>query len=264
MYRRFQISFATDSAVLEFINAIKTVCPCKSNPNTALGNVTQPIQQISQARPYFLDRTSSVYPPVQQGQPTPPVFSQPSQTTVLLAASRGYSQTNVSSPLQPVSSDVQLVSASGAAGLYPFQQFPPNGSLPLNLPPARAQSQIPLAPNLAIPPTHLLKTGPASWNAVSQAPPVEQNLSAKIVANPDATFLSSSLPPSSERSLNQISDESHDKDFNISKNTQQADALFSSFREATALYDASPAVLEQIVGDVIREDGFAKLVSAFL
>lgn len=268
MYRRFQISFATDSAVLEFINAIKTVCPCKSNPNTALGlkpplnTVTRPAQQASQTRPSLLDRASSVYPSAQQGQPlpspTPPTFSQPSQTVGFPSTSTGYGQTNIPSPLQLVSSDVQSISASGTTDLYPFQKISPNESLPINVP--RSQFPPP-APNL-VPPTHQLRTDPPLWNTASQASPMEQHLSTKNVPNPDVTFLSSSLPPS-DRSINQMSDENHDKGSSNSKNMQQTDALFSSFREATALYDASPAVLEQVVGDVIREDGFAKLVSDF-
>lgn len=45
---------------------------------------------------------------------------------------------------------------------------------------------------------------------------------------------------------------------------EQASALLLSLRELTALYDLPPSVLEQLVGEVVREDGFVKLVRAKL
>jgi hypothetical protein len=32
VHRRFQVTFMSSSAVLEFIDAIRTICPCKANP----------------------------------------------------------------------------------------------------------------------------------------------------------------------------------------------------------------------------------------
>ncbi|KAL4247492.1 hypothetical protein AB1N83_014153, partial [Pleurotus pulmonarius] len=41
-FRRFQITFASANSALEFINAIRNVCPCKVNPLPSNTNATAP------------------------------------------------------------------------------------------------------------------------------------------------------------------------------------------------------------------------------
>lgn len=43
-----------------------------------------------------------------------------------------------------------------------------------------------------------------------------------------------------------------------------AETLSAALREATGLYDLPHAALERLVGDVVREDGFVRLVSLFI
>jgi hypothetical protein len=43
-----------------------------------------------------------------------------------------------------------------------------------------------------------------------------------------------------------------------------AETLSAALREATGLYDLPHAALERLVGDVVREDGFVRLVSLII
>lgn len=43
VHRRFQITFLSSSAVLEFIDAIRTICPCKANPIPGPGPAPGPV-----------------------------------------------------------------------------------------------------------------------------------------------------------------------------------------------------------------------------
>lgn len=43
-----------------------------------------------------------------------------------------------------------------------------------------------------------------------------------------------------------------------------AETLSAALREATGLYDLPHAALERLVGDIVREDGFVRLVSLFI
>ncbi|KAG6885906.1 hypothetical protein C0993_007924 [Termitomyces sp. T159_Od127] len=72
------------------------------------------------------------------------------------------------------------------------------------------------------------------------------------------TSLSDSSPPSSSATSTRLSTGAPG-DSDAKK--QLSSALLASIRQSTRLYDLSRTELEQLVGEVVREEGFAELVS---
>jgi hypothetical protein len=81
VYRRFQITFLSSSAVLEFIDAIRTICPCKANP--VPGIVPGPALALSKAKQTF----------------KAPVDNQSTPIASILTAERAKNQVNLPSGL---------------------------------------------------------------------------------------------------------------------------------------------------------------------
>lgn len=244
VYRRFQITFMSSSAVLEFIDAIRTVCPCKANPSTTPGqdatvdtrtilnpstSIRLPLPANTRGIPSQLQHrhTSLAYIP-QNLTAQPPMFPRTQTSTsdfqaplsspqiLTSSAPQAETRTHVFSSLSSETSTLQSPLAPVSRGL--------NGDL------FDAARQI----------------GPENQAArVSTYPsPIIQDLQKQ-------TSLPSSSPPTSSAS-NNVSLRLTDSDSN---------AILSSLREGSALYDLPQATLEKLVGDVVREDGFLKLVS---
>jgi hypothetical protein len=79
------------------------------------------------------------------------------------------------------------------------------------------------------------------------ANPIIQDLQKQI-------SLPSSSPPTSSASA------SNNLSLHATSTDSNSDAILSSLQESSDLYDLPLATLEKLVGDVVREDGFAKLV----
>ncbi|KAG6831830.1 hypothetical protein H0H87_003749 [Tephrocybe sp. NHM501043] len=81
------------------------------------------------------------------------------------------------------------------------------------------------------------------------------------------TSLASSSPPTSsaKSAINITNDPRHsDVTGEPATTTNPKSALLASLRDSTYLYDLPHVKLEQLVGDVVREEGFAKLASQFI
>ena len=225
VYRRFQMTFLSSPAALEFIDAIRTICPCKANPAPA-------------PAPKPMNPPSSL---------PDPLDLHPNSFTVRSAP--------IASASQP------LFSSSQTSLVTPF---PPTvfTSSPLNI-----ESNISMAPFSSLPLSSLPASG-FDISGISPNPitnkkngvPVHLQTASAIANYPSGSSLPNSSPPtSSSRSIND-----NNMTVNVIPGRNTASALLDALSETTVLYDLPQSELEQLVGEVVREEGFTKLVCHLL
>ena len=222
-YRRFQITFFSSVSVLEFIKTISSVCPCKANP-----------------APNPAPRTMNPPPaPQQQHQGLAQAPSMVSQSTPSVHTTLPKHMYNYQSSLTSSSS-------------LPFPQH----SMTLSSHGEIAQTQTPLSYPLGQQSTG--NTRPESSFQCTQPSP-----NPHIHEIQHQTSLPESSPPSSSaRSGNDDPNGLHrPSDAPGDGGTGSPSALLASLRESTCLYDLPRTQLEQLVGEVVREEGFVKLAS---
>jgi len=219
IYRRFQMTFLSSSAVLEFIDAIRTICPCKANPA-----------------------------PAPAPKPMNPPSSLPDQLDVHpnSFAVRSASQALYSSSQTPF---LPGIFTSSPLNIDSNTSTTPASSLPFSTPPAPSLNISGISPN----PITNEKNGVLVHLQTASAP-----------ANyPSGTPLPNSSPPtSSARSIND--NNNLPPTVNAIPGGNTASALLDALSETTGLYDLSHSELEQLVGQVVREEGFTKLVCHLL
>ena len=220
----------------EFINAIQTVCPCKQNPNNP---------QVSNLN----SNPSAIgLPPSVGTQP----HAQLSNNVINLRPDRG--------------GPIPLPSA--AQGAIQGSQAP--FSSPLGIPQHCSSQPFNPSINSVDPPTSSSATsaryGPDATDSLTvSSRHVVQNISAsagyvgQIEPNPSPPTLPtlSSLPCSEQSATNggkTIVSNTHSLQVPLS------DPVLASLKEVTSIYNLSSATLEQVVGDVIREEEFPRLV----
>ncbi|KAF7337949.1 hypothetical protein MVEN_02018300 [Mycena venus] len=122
-----------------------------------------------------------------------------------------------------------------ALPFFPLRQDPPPYQPSYDHPMPNAPQAASTHPGLA---QHLSKPPPSSLSSLPDSSP------------PSSTADSTMMPPPPPPPLQ------------VSMNDVGADglALTAALREATGLYDLSYAALERLVGDVVREDGFVRLL----
>ena len=221
VYRRFQMTFLSSPAVLEFIDAIRAICPCKANPAPPPApkpmNPPSSLPDPLDVHPHSFAVRSAPIAPASQ-----PLFSS--------------SQSSLLTPLPP------SVFTSSPLNIHSSSSVAPFSSLSLSTLPASG-FDIPLNPITNEKngmPAHL-QTAPAIPNY------------------PSGTSLPNSSPPtSSARSIND--NNNLPRTGNVIPGGSAASALLDALSETTALYDLPHSELERLVGEVVREEGFTKLV----
>ncbi|KAF5380461.1 hypothetical protein D9615_004626 [Tricholomella constricta] len=231
------ITFLSSIAVLEFINAISTVCPCKANPsatpipktmNPPLNSINNPSLSQSQHHGPATYAPSIIAPPAS----TSTVIQHPRRDLFSSSQSLAYqtsSHPNVysSSPLRTENSDFL---PSSSASRLPFQQPALYTPAIDSIGPSIKPSQLPAHPRV-----QNLQQQPA---LPSSSPPTSS-------AKSDCNCNGLSMPPSTASGDAPV---------------DSGSAILASLGESTSLYDLPPATLEQLVGDVVREEGFTKLL----
>ncbi|KAK0461315.1 uncharacterized protein EV420DRAFT_193608 [Desarmillaria tabescens] len=172
-YRRFQITFISTASVSQFINAIRTVCPCKANAAPTRAPVEPslaPLQHSSTLRPTLpLGSITSSQTPYLRQYPTVPVFNNPDLT---FAAS----QTEIPRQEVPQSGqDIPLHTLSSSPGfpslLPPIVLNSTSSPLPTSTPPApkpaESQSSLNSASHASIVPTSASIMEPAASQSTS-------------------------------------------------------------------------------------------------
>ena len=246
VYRRFQISFQAVSEASEFIDSIRPVCPCKINPLSVTQGISQASSLIparqSAIRPQAIN-ASSILPDRGSVLSYPGVPAMHSQNTFTASAH-------------------QLPSAS-ALSSSPLNHPPlsdPHSSLGLNVTnsPSSSSSFAPADPMLA---NGLNQPLPQVPHSAQSHFPNTHNTSATLINYP-----SSSLPmASSEQSSGSSGHPPNTAQSSKENNTQQtANAILATITETASVYDLPVSSLEQLVGEIIREDGFVQLVIHFV
>ncbi|KAF8070674.1 hypothetical protein FPV67DRAFT_1561418 [Lyophyllum atratum] len=252
IYRRFQITFLSPVSALEFIGAINTVCPCKANPSA------DPVPRTMNPPPVLINMASSqtqrqgaiaytsttVAPPASIStiaEQSRHDYQVPLSSSQYLASKSSMRpNTYSSSPLPVETNDFQVSSSS--TSLPAFQKPGSNGFATHNVSgPTTHANQFPQHP--IIPRIQELQQ---QTPLPSSSPPTSSAKSA-------SSFHGLITPPSTaggEVPPNVIPGLSADP----------ASAILASLRESTSLYDLPRTTLEQLIGDVVREEGFPKLL----
>ncbi|KAJ7940214.1 hypothetical protein B0H13DRAFT_2395509 [Mycena leptocephala] len=237
VYRRFQVSFTTPSVALQLVNAIRDVCPCK----TTEGSVK--------------DRKKTVIPPrvppaqdfvVPNVLPSPslllPAFTQlPSQH--MPAMIKVPDAPIVPVPLPTSSPALLQVLSSQPEQFVGFSSSPAGGARVLGPDPHQHHTlslyDHPMPQAGEIQP-HLSKAPPSS---LPDSSPPSSSADSVMMPPPPPPAQVTNTPASASASLS-------------------AETLSAALREATGLYDLPHAALERLVGDVVREDGFVRLLES--
>ncbi|KAK7047606.1 hypothetical protein VNI00_006374 [Paramarasmius palmivorus] len=223
-YRRFQVTFASSSAVTQFIQSIETVCPCKANNNPAppqpqpqrmLLNTMTPSRRTTTMMPPPMTPSQRMYASSDVPMSSSPFATHPHQP------SHGQHNTFVA----PTSEAAQY-------NTFPVPAFPDTAQ-------PQPQSQCPLS---QVQGSFVVPSLPE--NVSRERTPSQTTACAPVLPIPSSSLPSSSLPESSSNSTSQCS----------------TDPILASLRDATKLYDLPPSKLEAVVAQVIREEGFVQLM----
>ncbi|KIK67158.1 hypothetical protein GYMLUDRAFT_37208 [Collybiopsis luxurians FD-317 M1] len=234
LFRRFQITFQSTSHAFEFVKALSSVCPCKANTNAAAQNHIMAAPSIAPSRlpvpsvlpPSHMQRTDLL--PAHGAEVFPLSHRNSSHPTAQFSHSTApYSGLLVPSASPRVDQHALLSSSPSPPQLS--DQFSASQSRPYS----------PISSTQA--PVHS-----EQYSQYSRPSPVD----------PPSSFPQSSVAmepprPVTSKSKREISE----------KEVQTVEQFVFALQEATPLYHMPRTSLEQLVGDVVREDGFVRLVS---
>lgn len=158
----------------------------------------------------------------------------------------------------------RAISASMSRTFAPAGSSLSSPQVPSSSQQERDYSQFTLSPVEQARPYHSQEPGresKAPWTPTHGNRPVPSPQGSGLYF-PDSQLSSQNVDSHWHQSSTHISEENECDPKNTA--TETAGALLSAVQEATQLYDLPPAALEQIVGRVVREEGFPKLVRNFL
>ncbi|EGO25672.1 hypothetical protein SERLADRAFT_407970 [Serpula lacrymans var. lacrymans S7.9] len=229
VYRRFQITFLSPTAALQFIDAIRTVCPCKANPSTQT--------------------------PV-RNQTMHTDLSRPRTSTGLMSQTNTLIRTQTSHSAAPIPKRARLT--------YDGAFSRPSNPGRLNL---ETSTDLHVPSFTTSTPSRQMLPNNDNTSQISSSSVTLSSSSSREMINPDCD---SSQPSYASRNDSDMMPppplpSSAPRPVEVT-GPQVPDAFTSEFlaslRETPALYDLPQAELEDLVGHVIREEGFAKLLDA--
>ncbi|PFH53860.1 hypothetical protein AMATHDRAFT_136896 [Amanita thiersii Skay4041] len=234
-YRRFQVTFTSASVALEFINSICIVCPCKANgtatTNSNLGTINNPTQ---------MNRGLA------HSQPLPPSYAT-SSCDKFVPATHTLDQLDIAGCTDRQKHD--KVPSPYLGALSQAREHSHFASSPMDLSTSGAQSR-PLQPYQG--------RTTSRMQVVSESLP-QQTPIKLLDAHPPT--ISSQNPVNMESEV-PISGEKYSDNASNSSGTRIDIELLSRVQEITQLYEISPQTLEQLVGIVVHEEGFVKLLES--
>jgi len=223
------MDFKTAEAASQFIKLVSTVCPCTTTDRVSQANRGRPQATLTSA-------PSSRPRPTTKTQNPAPVRSRK-------AAGTQVRQTGPSSTISAGSDDSHTL-PSGSSDPLPEASFPV-----YNQPAPLATFDQTLTSSFILPPR------PSQYDTSSQP------ATSRLLPPSSQTFLPSTPIPSSSQMLPAPIVPSR---LPLRPGTQppgtQADAFLESLMQSPTLYDLSRSQLETVVAQVIREEGFVKLV----
>ncbi|KIK09964.1 hypothetical protein K443DRAFT_306378 [Laccaria amethystina LaAM-08-1] len=235
-FRRFQVSFLSPSLVSEFINTIQTVCPCKQNPNDSNLNsnpsvIGLPLSVRTQPHAQLSNNVINLQP--DRGGPIP-----------LPSAAQGAMQGSQA----PFSSPIGIPQHCSSP---PFNPSINSVDPPTSSSATSARYGLEATDSLTVSSRDLVQNISLQSASAGYVGQIEPNPSPPTLPTP------SSLPCSEQSGTN------GGKTIASNTNSRQvplSDPVLASLKEVTSIYNLSSATLEQVVGDVIREEGFPRLL----
>ncbi|KAF7363855.1 hypothetical protein MSAN_01043500 [Mycena sanguinolenta] len=242
VYRRFQVSFTTASLALQLVSAIRDVCPCKTNDAANVKNRIKSTIHLTVPSRVPMQRQDTFVAPnlVLDSHNTNPLINPQIQLQ------RVPTMTVLDTPAAPIPRSINQANTRVVA---------------ISLPPS-AQSD-------SHPPSSPVAPGPSPYQAMYDHSMLNapQAVTSMLAGPGQPGFLKpppSSLPDSSPPLSTADSTMMPPPSFQAPDSTgADNSAVTAALRDATGIYDLSHAALERLVGDVVREDGFVHLVSAF-
>lgn len=217
------MDFAATEAASQFIELVSIVCPCTVTDRAPRANRGPPQATLTNSQPRLTPK-----------KPQKPAPSRPKKA----AGTQARPPSAIS-----VGSDDSHTLTSGSSDPLP-EAFPVHSNL---------ASQ--LAAGQAFPPSFAVPLTP-SQNDISSQPAIPR------LFHPSQTFLPSTPIPSSSQMLPPTAPITPQSALQSSTRPQnvQPDVFLESLMESPTLYDLSKSQLEVVVAQVIREEGFVKLV----
>ena len=233
-YRRFQVNFVSAGDAVQFIDAIRPVCPCKENTNGPPPTPQSPENKLSASTPAPIQPPSARAPLIRHHTIAP---QRPSMPPPSSAGAAGSSQEELSSsqrmparfPRPPSSPELSLppTSSSDLAAAPPR----PNSG------PCTSSSRM----SSALPEMHS-----SQFTVVEQSRDFGSMSSLPTLSQPTSSAATLAPPPPS---LSHRSEEGKIRE-----------VFLESLREAPELYNLARPELENLVSVVVREPGFPRLV----
>jgi hypothetical protein len=247
-YRRFQVNFSSASDAAQFIDTIRPVCPCKENagqplppptPQIPTNRLSVPrsasaIQVASESARAPLTRHHTAVAPQRRplAPPLPP--STAGDTTVIEHAHHYYAANSQEEPSQNLPP--------------PARRFPPSSGSDLSLAPLSSSSSDPAAPisvlDTSSQPSSSLLEMPSSQFATAQSKG-HHNHGPSLPPSSQPTSSASTLAPTPPSSSSQ---------------GKTPDAGLEYLLGVPELHSMTLPELDNLVGVVMREPGFPKLV----
>ncbi|KAL1755125.1 hypothetical protein FB107DRAFT_214227 [Schizophyllum commune] len=249
-FRRFQVTFSSTPAAMQFIDSISSVCPCKANPPPVGQGLTRQTTIMSTpARPGPYSRSASVTP-TRVPHANRSIHTH-DKSTLQSAPSFAIETQSTTPP--------SFVVPTPPSGLKSLPEVgSPLGAPPSSLPPSspygnayfsnlssRATSQPPGAQDDTLPPHsgYTPRTLPPSQSSAPSSTPVSTSDCEMMPPPPPLA----ATPPSDSASLNL-------------DRRDQREPLLAAVREASGLYDIPKEELENMLANIIREEQFLSLV----
>ncbi|KAJ6502077.1 hypothetical protein C8R45DRAFT_975284 [Mycena sanguinolenta] len=237
VYRRFQVSFTTASLALQLVNAIRDVCPCKTNDPANVKDRTK----TTVASRVPVQRQDTVVAPIHVPVSHNTSSSINSQIQLQRLPTLKVPDTSVAHiPRSINQTDTRVATMS----LPPSAQFDPRPHSPVAPRPSPYQTihdhPMPNSPQVTAP----MLTGPGQPGFLKPPP-------SSLSALPDSS------PPSSTADSTMMPPPPFQAQDGTGADTL---AMTAALHDATGIYDLSHAALERLVGDVVREDGFVRLL----
>ncbi|KAI5890561.1 uncharacterized protein SCHCODRAFT_02690501 [Schizophyllum commune H4-8] len=250
-FRRFQVTFSSTPAAMQFIDSISSVCPCKANPPPVGQSLTRQATIMSTpARPSPYSRSASVTPTrVPHGNRSIHSVDKSTLQTAPSFAIETESYTSPSFVVPTPPSGLKTLPETGSALGPPPSSLPPsspygNAAYLSNLS-SRATSQPPSAQD---------DTLPSHSGYGSRTLPTPSQSSAPS-STPVSTSDCEMMPPPPPLAAPSSDSASQNQD-----RRDQPAPLLAAVREASGLYDMPKEELENMLANIIREEQFLSLV----
>ncbi|KAH7916544.1 hypothetical protein BJ138DRAFT_1052384 [Hygrophoropsis aurantiaca] len=249
LYRRFQITFKSPFSAEQFIDAIRNVCPCKANPPPQIVNrqpTMPPPNHLMRNESHLSAHRNSRFPlpPTQIRSIIPPdvVANAPSDFRISSSVTSTPSRPSLLDSSSPPRAPFARTS-SPIGCQHTDSDAPANG--PTNTPKTRIQQKPSQKPK------HLnsCDSGKSSLPDSSQVSSSNRS---------DSSMMPPPPPPPSNVPLPAVSLAAPAR----SQTQDTQSQVIASLRETPSLYNLSRTELEALVSQVVREEGFPKLLDA--